>query len=99
MKLTLTINSIEVVLEGSPSEMIEVIEHLNNKQEVEDDKFKDWSDWDAACGVMSPHELLQGDTVIYMTGDGSISVQKVGRLSSSKQYNSATDIVRYKKIA
>ena len=37
MKLTLTINSIEVVLEGTPNEMIEVIEHLNNKQEVEDD--------------------------------------------------------------
>ena len=76
MKLTLTINSIEVVLEGTPNEMtemIEVIEHLNNKQEVEDDKFKDWSDWDAACGVMSPPELLQGDTVIYMTGDGAIS--------------------------
>ena len=63
---------------------------------MEDDKFKDWSDWDAACGVMSPHELLQGDTVIYMTGDGSISVQKVGRLSWGKQYNSDTDIIRYK---
>ena len=85
MKLTLTINSIEVVLEGTPNEMIEVIEHLNNKQEVEDDKFKDWTDWDAARGVMSPPELLQGDTVIYMTGDGAISVQKVGRLSWSKQ--------------
>ena len=66
---------------STPNEMIEVIEHLNNKQEVEDDKFKDWSDWDAACGVMSPPELLQGDTVIYMIGDGAISVQKVGRLS------------------
>ena len=50
MKLTLTINSIEVVLEGTPNELIEVIEHLNNKQKVKDDKFKDWSDWDAACG-------------------------------------------------
>ena len=99
MKLTLTINSIEVVLEGTPNEMIEVIEHLNNKQKVKDDKFKDWSDWDAACGVMSPPELLQGDTVIYMIGDGAISVQKVGRLSWSKQYNSDTDIIRYKKIA
>ena len=48
---------------------------------------------------MSPPELLQGDTVIYMTGDGAISVQKVGRLSWSKQYNSDTDIVSYKKIA
>ena len=81
MKLTLTINSIEVVLEGTPNEMIEVIEHLNNKQEVEDDKFKDWSDWDAACGVMYPHELLQGDTVIYMTGDGAFIVtgKQIGR--------------------
>ena len=43
--------------------------------------------------------LLQGDTVIYMIGDGAISVQKVGRLSWSKQYNSDTDIIRYKKIA
>lgn len=99
MKLTLTINSIEVVLEGTPNEMIEVIEHLNKKQEVEDDKFKEWSNWNAACGVLFPPELLQGDTVIYMTGDGAISVQKVGRLSWSKQYNSDTDIIRYKKIA
>ena len=99
MKLTLTINSADVVLDGTPSEMIEVIEHLNKKQEVEDDKFKEWTDWSAACGVMSPPELLQGDTVIYMTGDGAISVQKVDRLSWSKQYNSDTDIIRYKKIA
>jgi hypothetical protein len=99
MKLTLTINSFEAVLDGTPSEMIEVLEHLNKKQEGEDDKFKEWTDWNAACGVMSPSELLQGDTVIYMTGDGAISVQKVGRLSWSKQYNSDTDIVRYKKIA
>lgn len=99
MKLTLTINSADVVLDGTPSEMIEVIEHLNKKQEVEDDKFKEWTDWNAACGVMSPPELLQGDTVIYMTGDGAISVQKVDRLSWSKQYNSDTDIIRYKKIA
>lgn len=99
MKLTLTINSFEAVLDGTPSEMIEVIEHLNKKQEVEDDKFKEWTDWNASCGVMSPPELLQGDTVIYMTGDGAISVQKVDRLSWSKQYNSDTDIIRYKKIA
>lgn len=99
MKLTLTINSFEAVLDGTPSEMIEVIEHLNKKQEVDDDKFKEWSNWNAACGVMLPPELLQGDTVIYMTGDGAISVQKVGRLSWSKQYNSDTDIIRYKKIA
>lgn len=99
MKLTLTINSVEAVLEGSPSEMIAVLEHLNNKQEVEDNKFKEWIDWNAACGVLFPPELLQSDTVIYMTGDGAISVQKVDRLSWSKQYNSDTDIIRYKKIA
>ena len=63
MKPTLTINSADVVLEGTPSEMIEVIEHLNRKQEVENDKFKEWTDWNASCGVMSPPELLQGDTV------------------------------------
>lgn len=99
MKLTLTINSVEAVLEGTPNEMIVVIEHFNNKQDAKDDKFKDWSNWNASCGVMSPPELLQSDTVIYMTGDGAISVQKVDRLSWSKQYNSDTDIIRYKKIA
>ena len=78
MKLTLTINSSEVVLEGTPNEMIEVIEHLNNKQKVKDDKFEDWSDWDAVAGWGMRSGVLMNLGWVWMTMRRAVHVPAAG---------------------
>ena len=104
MKLTLTINSIEVVLEGTPNEMIEVIEHLNNKQEVEDDKFKDWSDWDAAWlrgesrriwanyPLRNEYKSSQLEPVAPHHGITNTRVKKIGKCNQCKGLFAASNL-------